>query len=217
MIKVNLFQKTIVLFFISAFFLSGVAISAFAESNAGKSSPLKNAVILIIRHAEKPTEGFELSPAGQARAKAYAGYFQKYMIDGKLIKIDYLFSTADSQESHRPRLTIEPLSKSLGMKIESRFQDDDFAKLAQEIQDQPHGQNLLICWHHGKIPGLLSALGADPARLLPGGKWPGEVFGWVMQLRYDENGKLSDARCIDENLMPGDSDKPCFCCGGANT
>ncbi|MDD5432037.1 MAG: flagellar basal body-associated protein FliL [Candidatus Omnitrophica bacterium] len=212
MIKNNLFRKNIILFLIVIFSLVGITIPAFAESQdvqsyTNDSNPLKNAVILIIRHAEKPAEGFELSPAGEARAKAYAGYFQKYMIDGKIVKLDYLFSTADSKESHRPRLTIEPLSKALGMKIESRFQDDDFAKLAQEIKDYPHGQNLLICWHHGKIPGLLSALGADPTKLLPDGKWPEEVFCWVMQLRFDENGKLFDARRVNEDLMPGDSEQ----------
>ncbi len=214
MIKLNLFRKNVVLFLIGALSLLGSAVSAFAESrepSAGNSDALKNAVILIIRHAEKPAEGVELSPEGEKRAQAYVGYFQKFTIDGKPIKLDYLFSTADSKQSHRPRLTIEPLSKALGLEIESRFQDDDFLKLAQEIENYPHGRNLLICWHHGKIPGLLAALGADPKQLLPDGEWPASVFCWVMQLRYDENGKLFDSRCINENLMPGDSDKHAQC------
>jgi len=212
--KANLFQKNVILFFIGAFFLLGIVASVFAESHYGQSytgdsNPLKNAVILIIRHAEKPAKGFELSPAGQERAQAYVGYFEKFTIDGKLLKLDYLFSTADSEKSHRPRLTLEPLSKALGIKIDSRFSDDEFSKLAQEIQNHPHGQNILICWHHGRIPELLCALGANPAQLLPDSKWPADVFGWLIQLRYDENGKLSEAKCINEDLMPGDSDKRC--------
>ncbi len=213
MSKLNLFQKTGILFIITALFLTGTAVSAFAKTPNEKTSKgdfnaLKNTVILIIRHAEKPASGVELSPEGEKRAGAYVGYFQKFTIDGKPVKLDYLFATADSAKSHRPRLTITPLSKALGIKIDHRFKDDDFSELAREIQNHPHGRNILICWHHGKIPALLNALGADPKQLLPNGKWPEDVFGWLIQLRYDENGKLFQSRCIDEDLMPGDSSKP---------
>jgi len=211
-VKLNLFRKIGLLFLIAALSLSVAATSTFAnppQENLSKEdfSALKDVVILIIRHAEKPTSGIELSPAGEKRAEAYVGYFQRFAIDGKPVKLDYLFATADSSKSHRPRLTITPLSKVLGIKIDNRFVDDDFLKLAQEIQSHSHGSNILICWHHGKIPALLNALGVDPKQLLPKGEWPADVFGWLIQLRYDKNGKLFDARCINEDLMPGDSSK----------
>ncbi|MCK9603410.1 MAG: hypothetical protein M0R66_03545, partial [Candidatus Omnitrophica bacterium] len=155
MIKLDLFQKKIILFFIGSLFLSGAA------SYAGNSGALKNAVILIIRHAEKPASGVELSPEGEKRAEAYVGYFQKFTIDGKPVKLDYLFAGADTKDSHRPRLTIEPLSKALGLSIDTRFQNNKFSELAHEIQSRPHGKNILICWRHGEIPNLLSALGVD--------------------------------------------------------
>jgi len=200
---------------LSAIVVLSVALAAtavFAESQGKKSradnSPaLKNAVILIIRHAEKPESGYVLSPQGQERAQAYVKYFQNYTIDSKLLHIDYLFSSADSKKSHRPRLTIEPLSKVLGIRIDTRFKNKEFSELAQEIQSRSHGKHILICWHHGRIPSLLSALGVDPNQLLPQGKWPADVFCWVIQLRYNKNGQLFDSRCINENLMPGDSAK----------
>lgn len=208
MFESGLFRKISTLLFIGALFLMIATTSVYSKQPAAADPiPLKDAVILIIRHAEKPAEGFELSPAGKMRAKAYVGYFKKFTVDGKPLKLDYLFSTADSSKSHRPRLTIEPLSKALGIKIDSRFSDDEYAKLAADIQNQPHGRNILICWHHGKIPDLLSALGVNPKRLLPAGKWPNDVFGWLIQLRYDKNGKLFDASCINEDLMPGDAEK----------
>ena len=75
---------------------------------------LKDAVIVIIRHAEKPASGYGLSPAGEARAQAYAGYFQHFTLDGQPVKFNYIFAAADSKESHRPRLTITPTSLAIG-------------------------------------------------------------------------------------------------------
>jgi hypothetical protein len=109
------------------------------------------------------------------------------------LKLNYLFAAADSKESQRARLTIEPTSKMLGLAIDSQFEDGQFQKLADEIRAKPHGQNILICWHHGEIPQLVQALGADPGRLFPKGKWPDEVFNWVVELRYDSNGHLTKA------------------------
>jgi hypothetical protein len=184
----------------------GIQTVVFAEPpDAGKSSALKNAVILIIRHAEKSDFGNGLSADGETRAKTYAGYFKNFTIDGQPLKPDYLFAAADSKESHRPRLTIEPTGKALGLAIDSRFKDKNFQELADEIQSQPHGKVILIAWHHEKIPALLRALGADPNQVIPGAKWPEDVFGWLIQLRYDQNGQLIEAKRINEKLMPDDS------------
>ena len=79
------------------------------------SSALNNAVILIIRHAEDADSGDGLSSVGDARAKAYASYFKNFTVDGQPLKLDYLFAAKDSRNSHRPRLTIEPIGKELGL------------------------------------------------------------------------------------------------------
>ncbi|MDB6112582.1 MAG: flagellar basal body-associated protein FliL [Pedosphaera sp.] len=172
-----------------------------------RSSGLKDATILIIRHAEKPDSGTDLTPVGQQRAKAYVQYFKTFTIDSKPLNPDALFAAADSEKSHRPRLTLEPLSKALGLKIDDRFKAKQFQELAQAIQAGDPGKHILICWHHGAVPELLKAFGADPANLLPDAKWPDPQFGWVIQLRYDQEGVLIPAasKRIDENLMPEDS------------
>jgi hypothetical protein len=52
----------------SAFLALAVPAAIFAKPPAdGKSSALKNAVILVIWHAEKPDAGASLSAAGEAR------------------------------------------------------------------------------------------------------------------------------------------------------
>lgn len=164
------------------------------------SSALRNAVILIIRHAEQSDDGYGLSLAGEDRARAYINYFKNFTVDGRPLKLDHLFAAKDSYNSHRPRLTIEPTAEELGLMVDSRFKNKQFLQLVDEIKSQPHGANILICWHHGTIPRLLRALGADPQRLLPNGKWPADMFDWLIQLRYDENGQLVDSKRINENL-----------------
>jgi hypothetical protein len=185
--------------------------SGFAEPSAAeKSSALKNTVILIIRHAEKPVSGIGLSAAGQARGKAYVNYFKNFTntVDGQPLKFSHVFAAADSKASHRPRLTIEPTSRALGLAVDSRFKDKDFQGLANEIRSRPHGQAILIAWHHGEIPALVRALGADPETVIPKAKWPEDVFGWVIELRYDADGRLVEATRINERLMPDDFNRP---------
>jgi hypothetical protein len=187
---------------LAIFFLS------LGRAFAGDSDGLKNTMVLIIRHAEKPDSGNTLTPAGEERAKAYVNFFKNYTVDTRPVTLDYLFAAADSKGSIRPRLTLEPLSKATGMAIDQRFTSKQGEELAKALRAKPYGGHILICWHHGQIPELLQALGADPKKLLPGGKWPDNVFGWVMQLRYDDKGQLVEATRIKENLMPDDAGMP---------
>ena len=173
--------------------------------SAADTLGLKDATVLIIRHAEKPSSGFDLTPVGYQRANAYVHYFQNFTIDGKPVTLDHLFAAADSNGSHRPRLTLEPLSKATGLAIEQPFTAKQYAELADELRAKPHGEHILICWHHGDIPQFLQALGASPEKLLPHGRWPDEVFGWMIQLHYDDKGQLIEEKCINENLMPNDA------------
>lgn len=111
-----------------------------------------------------------------------------------------VFAAADSKESDRPQLTLGPTSALLGLAIDSRLADVQFQQLADALRAKPPGQHILVCWHHGEIPQLLRALGADPVQVLGAAKWPDAVFNWVIQLRYDANGRLVEAKHITENF-----------------
>jgi hypothetical protein len=192
--------------FLCLFLALAVPLTVFAAPPGDASAPaLANTVILIIRHAEKPASGFGLTPEGEARAKAYVDYFKKFTVDGQPLKLDYIFAAADSKGSHRPRLTVEPTGQALGLAVDSRFSDKEAQAQADEIRSAPHGRAILIAWHHGQIPALLRALGADAGKVIPGAKWPDDVFGWVIQLRFDAAGHLVEATRINEHLLPDDS------------
>jgi len=176
----------------------------------------KNTNILMIRHGEKPKTGKHLAIAGQERAAAYSIYFQNYQIDSKTIKLDYLFAAKDSASSHRPRLTIEPLSKATGLLMNLSTSDKDYQTLATELLTDPTYDNssILICWHHGEILDFAAALlkGAPPlpsSSNFPTGKWNPAVFGWVLQLCWDTGGNIipSQTVCLNEKLMYDDHGK----------
>ena len=165
----------------------------------------KDAVVLIIRHAEDADSGDGISPLGQERAEAYKDYFLKFTVDSTQREPQVIFAAKDSKKSHRPRLTMEPFARAANLKIDTRFGNVQSADLAADLRANQQGKVILICWRHPYIPALLSALGANPETFLPNGKWPGAVFDWIILLSFDQNGHLipSSSRRTNEHLLPG--------------
>jgi hypothetical protein len=167
----------------------------------------KDAVVLIIRHAEDGGKGQDLAPRGHERAEAYKNYFLNFTVDSKRLEPAVILAAKDSKKSHRPRLTMEPFAKAAKLKIDTRFGNSQSAELAADLRANQQGKVILICWRHPYVPDLLHALGAKPEDLLPRGKWPGSVYDWVILLSYDKEGRLipADTKRINEHLLPGDS------------
>ncbi len=199
-----------------------VALSAGATCGADDGG-IRNTVILIIRHAEKPDDkaNVNLAPEGFERARRYAKYFKKYTIEGKPLVLGTIIAAANSDASDRPVETVSPTSKAMpGVPFEHSVANDDFQKVADRFTKGTYnGKNALICWHRGKIPKLLAALGVKdtyfPLEAREKGKdkgkeepaWPEDVFCWLFQLTYDQDGKLS-VETKNVMLMPGDGRYP---------
>jgi hypothetical protein len=187
--------------------ISVILASAFLVAAAAQEGP-KDAVVLIIRHAEDADSGDGISPRGQERAQAYKNYFLNFTVDSKRREPQVIFAAKDSKKSHRPRLTMEPFAKAANLKIDTRFGNGQSADLAADLRANQQGKVILICWRHPYIPALLGALGANPETFLPNGKWPGAVFDWIILLSFDQDGLLipSISRRSNEHLLPGDSE-----------
>jgi hypothetical protein len=187
--------------FIAVLFGFTVVLAAKAQDGP------KNAVVLIIRHAEDGGIGRALAPRGEQRAEAYKNYFLNFAVDSKRLEPEVVLAAKDSKQSHRPRLTLEPFAKAAKVKIDARFGNNQSAELAANLRTNHQGKVILISWRHGNVPDLLRALGAKPEDLLPRGKWPDSVYDWVILLRYDQEGRLipESPKRINEHLMPGDS------------
>lgn len=183
--------------------LSFVLCTALLPSTAraqATSNYLADNTVLIIRHAEKPAAGVGLTDQGEARALAYATYFEPFHENGLKLRVDALYSGADSNNSHRPRLTLEPLSKAAGLPLHTDVDTSHPEELVSELRSQPHGHTPLVAWRHGHIPALLKAFGASPDRLLPEGVWPDDVFDDVIVLTFDHAGRLVTQTLIREHL-----------------
>jgi hypothetical protein len=161
---------------------------------------LANNTVLIIRHAEKPEVGNALTTQGEARARLYAKYFQPFQDQVTPIQVDSLYAGADSKSSMRPRLTLEPLSASSNLPINASISTKEPEALVAELRSHPHGHHPLIAWRHGELPALLTAFGASPDKLLPGGRWPDDVFDWVVVLTMGSDGKLVSQQLVHEQL-----------------
>ena len=144
----------------------------------------------------------ELSPEGEKRAAALPGLFKKSDARPDPFPApDFIFAAKDSKHSHRPMETVAPLAKSLDLKVNDEYAEEDFGLLAHELFHKPKyaGKTVLICWHHGKIPALADKLAIVGAP----NKWHGDVFDKVWQADYDKYGKV-EFRMRPQMLMPGD-------------
>jgi hypothetical protein len=157
------------------------------------------AVILLMRHAEKPLtdpKDPNLSPEGFKRAQA----LPKLFLDGTLPKPDFLFASAPSKHSNRPAETIAPLAQALNLKINNDYEDIEADPLAKKILGGKYaGKVVVIVWHHGEIPNVARALGVTDAPK----KWDTDVFDQIWKIQYVE-GK-AEMTVFHEQLMPGDS------------
>jgi len=95
-----------------------------------------------------------------------------------------IFATADSKHSSRPVDTISPTASALGLTINSHFTESsaDITKLANTVLSDYLGAVILICWHHGSIDALATALQGTGAT-----KWHGAVFDRVWLLDYSQS------------------------------
>jgi hypothetical protein len=113
----------------------------------------------------------------------------------------FLFATQASNSSNRPVETITPLSAALKLAYDDKHADKDYAKVASDIltNSKYAGQIVLVCWHHGNIPNLATALGvANPPA------WKGPVFDRVWVITY--SGGTASLADNAQMLLYGDSD-----------
>jgi broad specificity phosphatase PhoE len=178
--------------------LTAIALLTGSVAARADSCP---AHILIIRHAEKPSDGAGLSPEGKDRAAALPKLFMKSDTRPNPYPTpDFIIAAKNSDESRRPVDTVTPLADKLGLTVQADIKDGHFEKLVKELFTDPKyaGKTVLICWHHGTMPDLAKALkGTD----IPD-KIDKNAYNLIWQIDY-KDGKAKTTQG-SQKLMPGD-------------
>jgi hypothetical protein len=184
--------------------------------------------VFIIRHGEKPQDlvpkhpavhsgvdfqgnqnEHSLLPRGWQRSGALAALFDPahgplragLRVPRMLISPSYghVSKTAD----HRTYQTIRGLSDRLGVEITADFAKGQEPQLATAVLNSGPGA-VLICWEHGHIPALASALPLVSSTVIPK-SWPDDRYDviWTFTLTADATYAFGQ---VPQLLLSGDAD-----------
>ena len=162
-----------------------------------KSQPVSNnsvRQVVIIRHAEKPDKGDNLSCQGLNRALALpAMLYSKYKLPDHIFVPD--MKSGKSTNQSRMYQTIVPFAVKYNRDIDTRYSVDDVKNLADAIMKI--SGYVLVVWEHDKIPDIVQALGIKDKDL----KWKDSDYDSIWIITF-KDGK--PALTVDkENINPG--------------
>jgi hypothetical protein len=202
-----------------------------ASSVAAKKSPSPSPspgtgpdVLMIIRHAEKPTgsgtpygvtatgaqDSHSLIIQGWTRAGALAGLFAPRTSEGLpgstrpglTRPAHVLASNGTAGGSNRPMETVTPLAAALGTSLGLTYALGQEAALVTGLSSL--SGPVLIAWEHQAIPAIISHLGKVTPK--PPKSWPGSRFDMVFV--FTRSGSGWDFAQVPQMLLAGDSAKP---------
>jgi hypothetical protein len=168
--------------------------------------------IMIIRHAEKPTQDGligiaadgqpdpeSLSQIGWDRARKLVDFFARPTA-ANIERPDAIFAAAPEVGSKRPVETVIPLVEALHMgHFNTSIRKDNVHHLASAVM-ATNGV-ILVCWEHTLIPAAIQAL-PNPPPTTPT-KWPGSRFDvvWILNAKPDGGWDLHQT---PQMLLPSD-------------
>jgi hypothetical protein len=181
---------------------SGLALAACVLwASAARGQP---AQVILIRHAEKPPEGHDLSLKGRERAAALAPFFlgAPEVLTYKTPAAIYAQAVTKEDRSRRPIETVTPLAKALMLDLITRYGHSDYPQMAKDVLANPDykGKMVLICWEHKVIPDMAKAFGVKDAPA----KWHGETFDRLWVITFNADGTTT-FRDLPQRLLFGDS------------
>ena len=159
---------------------------------AGAQKPGKDLQVVLIRHAEKPEYGDDLTCQGVNRSRALPGVlYAKFGLPAVI----YVPSVEGKKANKHERMTqtIAPFADKYHLSLNHDFDVDDAKALAREILQQKG--TILVVWEHKRLPDIARALGVEDKL-----KWPDGDFDGIWIIRIHK-GKVSLVR-DQEGLRP---------------
>lgn len=166
------------------------------------------AQVIIIRHAEKPPIGSDLSLKGEQRAAALVPFFLGNPLVVEFGQPVAIYAPKPTPEGTgiRSLLTVTPLASALNQTPCIDYERNDVKGLTDEIMSNPDfsGRMVLICWAHDEIPEIADKLGAKAPS-----QW-GDSYDrlWLITYGSDITGKKgSNFENMPQQLLYGDTTK----------
>jgi len=150
-------------------------------------------LVMIIRHGEKLNDKVtNLSEKGQARASCLVDVFGSNGVYATPQKI-FAQSPSEKKQSTRPRDTVIPLAKSLGLEVDLSYTSGKVKNLVSDIVSSPEDV-FLISWSNDKISEIANSFNINQAP-----KWDGDNFDdiWVIS-----DGKIPYIKKVGVNVTP---------------
>ena len=162
-------------FLISA---SGIlmAILVFFNCTSGQKSHSTPQKIIIIRHAEKPDKGDNLSCEGLNRSLQLAEVLYKKFGVPNTIFVPSL-DMGRSTNGARMYQTIVPFAVKYNLKISTKYEGDDVKDIANALEKQTG--TVLLVWEHKAISKIVKALGVSNAD-----KWDDNDYDSIWIITY---------------------------------
>ena len=171
------------------------------------SALAKPASVVLIRHAEKPDIGAEVSQQGCERAYALPAFFQQDPVVNQFGKPVAYFAQRPKGDtsSLRPVQTLAPSASAAQLPVSAPVVRDDFLTLVQQLLSSPEfeGKTVVVAWEHNVIPQFAGALGLKDSSTPTG--WPGSVYdqAWIITFLADRVALSIEP----EHVLPGDNPK----------
>lgn len=169
------------------------------------SGAARPAQVILLRHAEKPDNEFDLhlTERGRERARALVGFITTTpaVTNAGLPSVLFATKMTHTGKSQRPRETLEPLAAQLKLTIQTPYLAADYRELARHVLTGPEydGKTVVICWVHENLPELAAAFGIKPAPP----SWKSRVFDRVWVIRWHE--ERPELQILPQRLLPGDA------------
>lgn len=154
--------------------------------------PAPATVVLLVRHAEKETDGTPdppLTERGRRRAECLATLLAPFEPDHLL-----------TSEYQRTRSTIEPLARAAGL-TPTVIEASDGEAWAAALHGLPPGSRAVVSGHSNTLPEWVAALGGRVHDLDEDGNIPHDDYDRMIQVILDGRGRavtdFTTAYCIE--------------------
>lgn len=163
------------------------------------------AQVILLRHAEKPDDpaDLHLSPRGEERAGALVSLLGRSSPFTSNAPVVALHGTRVTKHdhSHRTGETLAPVSKELGLPVNTTYDSDNYVAAATSVMNTPafRGKTVIVCWTHHDLAQLAGALGVHPTP----DHWKEKTFDRLWVITYSDG--RADLHDVPQRLLKGDT------------